>query len=327
MPQPGEGSGLDENRGGNDEVVLVVLALLMGSVPRELVQRTPRHSAEALVSETASWTTTGRGDLRGDGGVDLCRPGSDAELGDREGQPGCRVPLSWVMRGCRSASPALALWPQPRRQGDADRDAPSRHAGGLPRRERDLARRRARRSYKSLARFETASPEAPRFDVTLAERDGTIVLTIGYREPQAARHVRPLKIGSSPNALACRARTAGLAGLHPLGHLMEGLMTRVRAVLARCLLAAGLLARAIPAVASSDEARRKRPRARPGRRPRRSSRARSSTGAASGATGSGTATARPGRRQSTCRCSTSRPRPAGSRPCARSEGSRRKAWR
>ncbi len=34
--------------------------------------------------------------------------------------------------------------------------------------------------YKAPAPFEVASPEAPRFDVTLAEGDGKIVLTIRY---------------------------------------------------------------------------------------------------------------------------------------------------
>ena len=145
----------------------------------------------------------------------------------------------------------------------------------------------------------TASPEAPRFDVTLAERDGTIVLTIGYGTASCpSRSSAEDRFVS--DALACRARTAGLAGLHPLGHLMEGLVNRVRAVLPGVCSRPGCWPAPPLPLPRPTRPRRKWPRARPGRRRRRSSRARSSTGAASGATGSGTATARPGRRRSSC---------------------------
>ena len=109
-------------------------------------------------------------------------------------------------------------------------------------------------------------------------------------------------------------------------HFMESLMSRVRPAWTRCLLAACLFTGLPLPLPRPPRPRRAWPRARPGRRRGRSSRARSSTGAASGVTGSGTATARPGRRRPSSRCSTSRPRRAASRRCARSAGSRPRAW-
>ena len=134
MPQPGEGSGLDENRGGNDgDLALAVLALLIpAQVPREPAKDLFLHSAQAPGMEIRFVDYHWQPAI-----FEAMEKGNGAVPEATRNWVIVRViltsrPLTWVTRGCRSGTMRLPSGPTSTARGWPSRCGRSTCARSTP---------------------------------------------------------------------------------------------------------------------------------------------------------------------------------------------------